>query len=95
MQNLWRNHKFKIIIGGVITYGAATALSYQFRREKKTLAVDIERDRDNPTNEKRKLVFDYLSLDYDDKIDWDEWMLSIHKRRYFIFINLNKLKKRK
>eukprot|EP00026_Physarum_polycephalum_P015348 Phypoly_transcript_16002.p1 GENE.Phypoly_transcript_16002~~Phypoly_transcript_16002.p1 ORF type:complete len:188 (+),score=13.72 Phypoly_transcript_16002:52-615(+) len=81
MQRVWRNHKYKIIVGGLITYGASTAFMYQMRREKKSLEADILKEGDNPSNEKRKLVFDYLSTDYDSKVSWDEWMLGINKKR--------------
>ena len=82
MQNIWRNHKYKIIIGGFLTYAASTAVIYQMRREKRSLAVDMLREGDNPPNEKRKLVFDFISMDYDTKVSRDEWILGINKKRY-------------
>lgn len=84
MQNIWKNHKYKIIIGGFITYAASTAVIYQMKREKKSLTADILREGDNPPNEKRKLVFDFISMDYDSKVKWDEWMLGINKKRYIL-----------
>jgi hypothetical protein len=82
MQTIWRNHKYKILIGGFLSYAASTTFVYQTRREKKSLEADILKEGDNPSNEKRKLVFDFISMDYDSKVSWDEWMLGISKKRY-------------
>ncbi len=83
MMQVFRKHKYKFLLFGALTYVGGTAVTYEMRRTKLQLEPDMNKEGDNPQNEKRRLVFDFLAMDYDDKVSRDEWLLGIDKKRYF------------